>query len=368
MRDVNVKVLLIVFVLLFAGCIGGGKTPTTTVTDTSTTTTTTVQVAITQPETTMPPPTTPPPWAYLFSKKTPFSEVIPAGAEKTKPLTDKDYDFVLKFPSKPADYDDGIKALYENPTGTVYILRFKSASGAAKFFEFALNKIEKGDETIERRTLTKGGQQLDVYHRTEYAHYFGTLVQKGVFIYYLQMQTSAYDAESYITENLDYLFVPDIEDAAQSSGVQTINVDLSSSATPLAEVIPKGASITSISKNDYEYTLEFPERTYSYDKDIKARYSAPAGNIYVIRFKNAESAEEFYSQILSKFKRSDNINTLKVVLTADGKSLDAYNKLKGSTYVGTVIHKGVFIYYVKMGKDQFESETYIESSMGYLFE
>ena len=360
MRDVDIR-FLIIMVLLTGGCVGGGEAPQEAPE-------TTAPAVAQQVETTAPPPTTPPPWAYLFSSSTPFSDAVPTGSDKTKPLTDTDYNFVLKFPSKPADYEDGAKVLYKSPTGTIYVLKFQSASGAAEFFEFALSKIETGKETITKKTLTKEGQPLDVYHRTEYTTYFGTLVQKGVFIYYLQMYSGAYDTESYITENMDYLFVPDIEEEASGGAAQTIEADFSSPATQLIEVIPKGAATELISKNDYEYTLEFPEKPYSYDTGIKAIYTTPPGNIYVMRFKSTEGAEDFYSSILSRFQRSDNINAFKVVLTTDGKSLEAHNKIKGTTYVATMIQKGVFIYYVKIGKDQFESESYIKSSMAYLFE
>ncbi|MEE8402174.1 MAG: hypothetical protein V3R93_00305 [Candidatus Hydrothermarchaeaceae archaeon] len=364
MRDVNIKALLVI-VLLIAGCTGGGEAPQAT----PDTTTTTAPPAPPQVETTAPPPTTPPPWAYLFSSSTPFSDAVPAGSDKTKPLTDTDYNFALKFPSKPADYDDGAKVQYTSPTGTIYVMRFQSASGAAEFFDFALSKIETGKETITQKTLAKEGHPLDVYHRTEYTTYFGTLIQKGVFIYYLkQMGTSAYDTESYVTEKMDYLFVPDIAEEASGAAAQTIEADFSSPETPLTDVIPKGAAVESISKNDYEYTLDFPEKTYSYDTDIKASYTTPPGSIYVMRFKSVEGAEDAYSDVLSRFQRSSNINALKVALTADGKSLEAHNKVKGSAYVATMIQKGVFIYYVKMGKDQFESEAYIKSSMAYLFE
>lgn len=356
----DVRACLII-ILLTLGCVGGGEAPQVAPD-------TTAPAAAQQAETTAPSPTTPPPWAYLFSSSTPFSDVVPAGADKTKPLTETDYNFVLKFPSKPADYEDGAKVLYKNPTGTIYVLKFQSASGAAEFFEFALSKIEKTKETVTKKTLTKEGQPIDVYHRTEYTTYFGTLIQKGVFIYYLQMYSGAYDTESYITENMDYLFVPDIEEDASGGAAQMIEADFSSPATPPTEVIPKGATIESIPKNDYEYTLEFPEVTPSYDTGIKASYTTPPGNIYVMRFKSTEGAEDFYSRILSRFQRSENINAFKVVLTTDGKSLEAHNKVKGNTYVATLIQKGVFVYYIKVGKGQFESESYIKSSMAYLFE
>ncbi len=355
--------LLIFIVLLTIGCTGGGDAPQAT----QETVATPEPTQAPQIETT-PPPTTPPPWAYLFSPSTSLLEVAPVGIDKTKPLTDDDYNFVLKFPGKPADYVDGAKFEYKNPSGSIYVMKFESLSGAEKFFEFALSKIEKSEETLSEKTLSKEGQPLEIYHRTKYTNYFGTLIQKGVFIYYLQLYSNAQDTESYVVGNMGHLFVPDIEDEASIGESKTIDADLSSSETPLADVIPKGAKVELISKNDYTYKLEFPEKTPSYDSDIRASYTSPPGDIYVMRFKSVDGAEDFYNAILSRFQRSENINILKVKMTSDGKSLEAYNKVKGETYIATIIQKGAFIYYVDIGKEEFESESYIKSSLSYLFE
>jgi glutaredoxin len=297
-----------------------------------------------------------------------LSDVIPSGADKVEPLTDVDYDFALKFPLKTTEYDSGVKATYRTkaPTGKIYAIRFKSVSGAEEFFSAILDKIGRSEEVATKSTLTVGGESLDVYHKTKYKEYFGALMRKGVFIYYVAMGSNEYEVETYIRENMGYLFVPDIVEAPPPTAPPTLEVDLTSPSTSLADVIPPGAEVETLSDTDCNYVLSLPPKTFEFDTGIKAVYEIPRGTIYVLRFRSVSGAEEFFSSILGKIERGEDL-AVKRTLTIDGKSLVVYHRVKYKNFYGTFAHRGVFIYYVDIGADQYEAEAYIKKNMGYLF-
>lgn len=377
--------LSVVLILLFmGGCIGGKpqETPAPTtappatappeVTEAPTTTapapTTEPPTTTTAPTTTVPPATTAPPApADKYSLQTTSPDgVLPPGASKLEPMGG-DYDSVLKFPVNIGTLVDSTKATYFGQTaGTIYVLKYTSPDHAEDVFKNLVEKSSLQGKPLMEKTLSSGGKSLKVYHRIEFTKYLATLFRRGIFIVYVDVSNDEFAAEQYITTNMIDLF--DSEPPAQPIPLTTRPVDFLSASTSARDVIPQGASsTTSISSAEYQFTLSYPAtKPSSYREDIKATYAVPDGAIYVSKFDSASEAETFLNEIIAKYSRGGSV-PLKKVLTADGKSLTVHHRIDG-VYKGTIIQKGLFVYYVAVTKDDFDAEYYLPRKMGYLFQ
>ncbi|MEE8168732.1 MAG: hypothetical protein V3T58_07670 [Candidatus Hydrothermarchaeales archaeon] len=375
----KVAILLAIMILFGSGCVG--EKPEVTETPVPTTQppivapttappvipTTTSPPTTTPPPTTSPPTTTPPPTpaSKFLSASTALSDIIPT-PDTVKALSDADYDFTLKFPIKTKILEEGIKATYKSPTGTIYLLKYTSAGDAEDFFNAIVEKSSwKGTPMVER-TLTVGSKTLTVYHKIEYKEYFGTLFKRGLFIYYVTMGKDDFNAELYIKQNMDYLF--DGEPHPEMPSLPPILEGFSSPATSINDLVPKGAAkIESMPKAEYEYTLKYPPKTSGYVKDITATYELPIGKIYVSKFDTVGDAEAFLELVKEKYLRAGKTPVEKT-LVYQGRSLPVIHEIAGNVYYGTLIHKGLFVYNTHMGNDDFDADYYIRREMGYLFE
>jgi hypothetical protein len=365
---VKAKILAVLLILaIFSGC-GGEKAPESTSPPESTLapTTTPPPVTTTAPPVTTPPPT-PAPGAFFADPGTESSTLLPPGVDKVKDLTDQDY-FSLKLPTKTAGYDSGIKGIYEVPTGTVYIMKFKSVQDADFFFEAILQKLPTQNEKAAPKTLTYGGNSLEIYHKYKYNEFRGTYIKKGIFIYFLAFNINEFGVEDFILKNMPNIFLDIGEVEEGTTQVVTKELDLYSRATNAEDVLPEGGSVAPVTSSVYQYDLNFPPSP-SYDSAVVGSYTTPAGKIYVFKYRSPTDASAFLQELKGKISRSSNHMTKDEILDKDGLRLQvSYKQTLGGVYTATIIQKGFFLIYMEIGGNEFEAESYIKQNMPYLFE
>ncbi|NOZ76308.1 MAG: hypothetical protein GXO65_01220 [Euryarchaeota archaeon] len=365
----KVKVLGVMVILaLLSGC-GGGQQETAGPPVATTAPATTLPPATTSPPvvTSPPPPApTPGPGAFFADPSTPSSLVLPPGADKVKDLTDQDY-FTLNLPSKTGGYDSGIKGIYVNPVGTIYVLRFKGVQDADYFFKAIEEKLATQDERLTPKTLTLGDSSHEVYHRYKYNEYLGTYIKKGVFIYFLTFNVNEFGVEDFIIQNMPDIFLDIGEVEAGTSTTVSKTVDFQSPSTAPEDVLPDGGSVSSVSSAVYQYDLKFPSSP-AYESAAMATYSTPAGSVYVFKYRSELEASDFLQELEGKISRSGDAMTKAKTLQMDGKTLDVlFKQTSAGVYIATIVQKGPFVIYIGVGSNEFEAESFIKQKMPYLF-
>jgi len=374
-------VLFLFMVLMISGCTGGSPEapePEVTVAPVETAVPpppvtqapTTSSPVTTQPPATQPPTTQPPVQEDKYSlQTTSASELLPSGATNVESIGE-DYTSVLKYPVRVGTVVEDAKATYgqeksyEKATGAVYVLKYSSPDHAADMVNAIVSKGNYFGTPFTEKTLNSVGKTLKVYHKVEFKEYMATFLRRGAFIVHIEMVANENDAEKYVLENLADLF--DGDAPTQSIPLVGKDIDLLATDTQARDTVPDGASIETLADVEYQYTLKFPPQPAGYVKGIKATYSVPAGNIYVFQLDSTPDAEAFLTSVKDKFQRSGNAPVMKTI-SKGGKSVTVYHNIQ-TGYQGTLIQKGVFVYYVSMSKDEFDAEFYITRKLGYLFE
>ncbi len=141
----------------------------------------------------------------FLSASTSSRDVVPEGASSTAAIPSTDYQFTLRYSTKPPSYREDVKATYAVPDGSIYVSKFDSASEAEAFLNTMIETYSRVGNAPVRKVLTADGKSLTVYHRIDTA-YKGTVIQKGLFLYYVAVTKDDFDAEFYITRKMGYLF------------------------------------------------------------------------------------------------------------------------------------------------------------------
>lgn len=195
--------LAILLAVLLIGCTGGEK-PAETVTPTETAAPTTAPPT-TAPAT--PAPTTPAPEVPAIdmgSLSTTIEDVVPGGGE-IKPMSSADYQYEIKFPTDQ-DYESRYTVDYPDKT-RIYVVKLKDSYSMQPFYEGILTLIDKSACRYEEKTLSLDGRSLRVDHKyCSGNQYKATITESGIFVFYLRFLGSADNAETYLKENMDYLF------------------------------------------------------------------------------------------------------------------------------------------------------------------
>ncbi len=318
-------------------------------------------------QTTAPPPTTPAstPASKYSLQTTSTSEIIPDGSTRVEPIASKDYEFTLKFPLNIGTMVEGIKAKYATPTGDVYALKYESVDAAADFLSATLEKATAKGTPITEKTLSVGGKSLKVYPRVEFKQYLGTIIRRGLFIFVVKVSTDEFGGEQYIKTSMAYLF--DGEPEPKHIPLATKNVDFSSPTIALNDLVSEGGKIEPIPSVEYQYTIYYPNKPSGYADDIKATYTVPDGKVYLSKFQTVSGAESFLATVIEKYSRTGSVPQKKI-LSRDGKTLTIYHKSDAGNYQGTLIQRGVLLYYIAVAKDDFDAEFYISRKLGFLFQ
>jgi hypothetical protein len=137
--------------------------------------------------------------------------------------------------------------------------------------------------------------------------------------------------------------------------------------TSATEVIPEGASkVQPLTDMDY-FALPLPLNIGTMVEGIRAEYKVPTGKIYVLKFKSADTAADFFNAIIDKAEWRGTPYTERIINIGD-KTLKVYHRIEFKDYFGTFMIRGLFIYYVTMTADEFSAEQYIKANMDFLFD
>ncbi len=142
----------------------------------------------------------------FLSSSTSARDVIPEGAKSTAVISDSEYTTTIKYPSKTAGYMGDIKATYTLPSGKIYVSKFETAADAEAFLTAVSDRYARSGGNLFEKTFTSQGKSLTVYNRLDGGTYQATIIQKGVFFYYVAVSTDEFDAEYYIRRKLGYLY------------------------------------------------------------------------------------------------------------------------------------------------------------------
>lgn len=141
--------------------------------------------------------------------------------------------------------------------------------------------------------------------------------------------------------------------------------------TQPADVIATGyTKVEPLPTAEWEYEpLKFPPKPSSYKDGIKATYGEATKRMYVLKFDSASAAESFYSAIIEKYSRTGSAPLSKAV-TSGGKTIQVHVRSDPAAggYQGTLHQRGMFIYFIKMGGNDFDTELFMRENMKFLFE
>lgn len=366
--DMLVRVLAILMIMaLFSGC-GGSEEPVvmTSTPEATLAPATTTPPAVTSPPVTTPPPT-PGPGAFFAEPATNVLDIVPGDVYKVSEISEGEY-FTLPFPTKTFEYVSGTKVTYRTIGGAIFTLKFSTISGSDFFFEGVLNKMEGRGERVAEDTLTQGEGTIDVIHRYKLTDYLGTIVKKGVFIYFLTVGEDELNTETYILDNMDFLFLP-IGYVAEGEDKAVKEVDMSTSDTLSEDVIPAGAETSPLPDATYKYSLRLPE-PMTHTEAIIAEYSQPEGDIIIFKYSSLAKAESFSQSFQEKMTRSSNERLNTITLTENGKSIEVHHKVSNSdgTYKASLVQRGPFVLYINLWSSEYETEAFMKRHMPYLFE
>ncbi len=141
-------------------------------------------------------------------------------------------------------------------------------------------------------------------------------------------------------------------------------------ATQPTEVIASGyTKVEPLSSAEWDYEpLRFPPKPSSYKDGIKATYGEATKRMYVLKFETPSAAESFYSAIIEKYSRTGSAPLVRSI-TSSGKTIQVHVRSDPAAgYMGTLHQRGMFIYFIKMGSTDFDTEQFMRDNMKFLFE
>lgn len=141
--------------------------------------------------------------------------------------------------------------------------------------------------------------------------------------------------------------------------------------TQTTDVIASGyTKVEPLPSGEWEFEpLKFPPKPSSYKDGIKATYGEATKRMYVLKFETPSAAESFYSAIIEKYSRTGSAPLLRSI-TSSGKTINVHVRSDPAAggYMGTLHQRGMFIYFIKMGSTDFDTEQFMRDNMKFLFE
>jgi len=215
MRFEKILYGVILLMLIFSCCTGGEEGPPETTAPAATAAPTTTAPPTTAPAATeapaaAPPTTTAPPEepaVNLNDVSVPIEDIVPEGGS-IDVFSEFEYKS-LNFPPLKYGQVSAYKVTYPEDF-EIYVMRSQSDLASEEFYEASIEQIRSKGFSIRpypsKKVLYVGDKSLEIQHRlTNEGLYWATLTQKGLYTFYLDMDTEE-EAENYLKESMPYLF------------------------------------------------------------------------------------------------------------------------------------------------------------------